>query len=195
MTSDIALKKKALRAIARKRRKALSRQIFPTAWAPATTDFSGFVRNGAIIASYRPIGSEADPAAAERWCQSHGAQICYPRIDDDEEMRFYAIGAGGRWEKAQSGFDEPSGDVVLATPSIVFLPLLAFDRTGTRLGQGGGHYDRALATLAATHAVNDCQPLKIGIAWSVQEMADLPREPWDIALNIVITEREWIVTS
>ena len=53
-----------------------------------------------------------------------------------------------------------------------------------RLGQGAGHYDRALSLLDSAFIV--------GIAWSAQEAPLLPADPWDIPLNAVLTEKAWI---
>jgi 5-formyltetrahydrofolate cyclo-ligase len=52
------------------------------------------------------------------------------------------------------------------------------------LGQGGGHYDRALSLLG--------QAITVGIAWSIQEIDFLPADPWDMPLNHILTEKEWI---
>lgn len=71
---------------------------------------------------------------------------------------------------------------------IVIVPLLAFDRTGKRLGQGGGWYDRFIAAL---EKYNPCI-CKIGVAFSMQEMADVPVGELDKTLDIIITEKEVI---
>jgi 5-formyltetrahydrofolate cyclo-ligase len=54
-----------------------------------------------------------------------------------------------------------------------------------RLGQGAGHYDRALSVL------DNCT--SIGVAWSVQQANILPTDPWDVPLDAVLTERSWII--
>jgi 5-formyltetrahydrofolate cyclo-ligase len=73
-------------------------------------------------------------------------------------------------------------------PDVVMLPLLAFDACGNRLGQGGGHYDRFLAQNSNVY--------KIGLAYDVQEVLNLPTEPHDITLNAIWTEKNWrIITS
>ena len=73
-----------------------------------------------------------------------------------------------------------------ARPDIVLVPLLAVDRHGTRLGQGGGHYDRTLAALRADTAV-----LAVGVGWDVQVIDALPAEPWDAPLDAVATPSGW----
>ncbi len=70
---------------------------------------------------------------------------------------------------------------------LMLVPLLAFDRLGYRLGYGGGFYDRLID---ATPAVT------VGVAFAAQEIARVPREPHDLALDWIVTEQEIIqVTS
>jgi 5-formyltetrahydrofolate cyclo-ligase len=82
-----------------------------------------------------------------------------------------------------AGISEPVGGEAIA-PKIVLTPLIGFDRAGHRLGQGGGYYDRWFAA----HR----QAMRIGIAWSVQEVEALTPEPWDMPLHAIVTEKEWI---
>jgi 5-formyltetrahydrofolate cyclo-ligase len=56
------------------------------------------------------------------------------------------------------------------------------DRQGNRIGQGAGHYDRALQSLRA-----DGSPRTIGLAWDVQLVESVPADPWDQPLDYVIT--------
>ncbi len=72
---------------------------------------------------------------------------------------------------------------------VIFLPLLGFDARGTRLGQGGGHYDRALSFTRAFR-----RPLLIGFAYAAQQVETLPREKHDVPLDAVITEKglQWL---
>jgi len=68
-------------------------------------------------------------------------------------------------------------------PEIVIVPLLAFNRTGGRLGYGGGFYDRTLEQLRVRRAT-----LAIGFAFAGQEIDDLPLEPTDQPLDLIVTE-------
>jgi len=65
---------------------------------------------------------------------------------------------------------------------VLLLPLLGFDSQGTRLGQGGGYYDRALSHCRF-------RPYRIGLGYAAQQVQTLPHEPWDQRLDAVITER------
>ncbi|WP_454882652.1 5-formyltetrahydrofolate cyclo-ligase [Sphingomonas oryzagri] len=86
-------------------------------------------------------------------------------------------------EPGIAGIPQPMGGEPIA-PGIVLAPLLGFDRVGHRLGQGGGYYDRWFTA----HP----QAMRIGIAWSVQEVEALVPEPWDVPLHAIVTEKEWI---
>jgi 5-formyltetrahydrofolate cyclo-ligase len=69
----------------------------------------------------------------------------------------------------------------------VICPLLAFDRRGGRLGQGGGFYDRTLANLRA------CKPVfALGLAYAGQEVDGLLIEPHDERLDAILTEKGYI---
>lgn len=72
---------------------------------------------------------------------------------------------------------------------VILLPLLGFDAHGTRLGQGGGHYDRALSFKRCGR-----RPLLVGYGYSAQQTETLPREPHDVRLDAVITEKglQWL---
>jgi 5-formyltetrahydrofolate cyclo-ligase len=70
-------------------------------------------------------------------------------------------------------------------PDWLVIPLLAFDRTGARLGYGGGYYDRTLALLGRAHPLL----IAIGVAYAAQEIAQVPTGPHDIRLRAIATER------
>jgi 5-formyltetrahydrofolate cyclo-ligase len=67
---------------------------------------------------------------------------------------------------------------------LLIVPLLGFDRRCHRLGYGKGHYDRLLASLRAP---------RVGVAFAAQELPHIPVDPWDVALDAVVTEDEVVV--
>ncbi len=107
-------------------------------------------------------------------------KVKYPLI-------FRAFTPGDELIKGPFGLSEPSADKASLVPDIVFAPLAAFDRQGTRLGYGGGIYDATLKELRAKKRV-----IAIGLAYSIQEAGGVPNEPHDQRLDFVVTEREII---
>jgi 5-formyltetrahydrofolate cyclo-ligase len=82
------------------------------------------------------------------------------------------------------GLTEPLAGAEIVTPSLLLVPLLAFDAAGTRLGYGGGYYDRTLAMLRGAGKI-----AAIGIAYAGQEVGELPRHEYDEPLDAVLTEK------
>ena len=80
-----------------------------------------------------------------------------------------------------------TSDGAAASPDLIIAPLLAFDRTGGRLGQGGGHYDRTIEALRARGSL-----FVIGLAYAGQEIDAVPREPHDQPLDAILTELGYI---
>jgi 5-formyltetrahydrofolate cyclo-ligase len=117
-----------------------------------------------------------------------GAQLALPVVAGRGlplVMRAYRFGdelASGVW-----GIREPKPEAPEVFPDILLVPLAAFDRAGQRIGYGAGHYDRTIARLRAMKAVT-----AIGVAFSVQEIGEVPATPFDQKLDLVLTEKETI---
>jgi 5-formyltetrahydrofolate cyclo-ligase len=136
---------------------------------------------GVIISSYIPIGSEADPSAIAFAARERGCTIVLPHVTSRESpVRFFAWDPDQPLIDGPLGLRQPSTDAPEMDPDIVLTPLLAFDATLNRLGQGAGHYDRVFERLP--------EAWRIGIAWSVQQVEALATDPWDMPLNGVVTE-------
>jgi len=88
------------------------------------------------------------------------------------------------------GIPEPILSQKILTPAwtldTAFIPLVAFDLEGNRLGMGGGFYDRAFAYLRQQQYLK--KPRLIGLAFESQKVDKLPHQNWDVPLNGVITE-------
>ena len=142
-------------------------------------------RHGLTVASYVPIGSEADPSLVARAAVERGCAIVLPHVTvRSQPMRFLAWDSDADLIPGPLGLHQPHHEAAALAPDIVLTPLLAFDSHLNRLGQGAGYYDRAFAQFP--------EALRIGIAWSVQQVGSLPAEPWDMPLHAVLTEQEWI---
>jgi 5-formyltetrahydrofolate cyclo-ligase len=137
------------------------------------------------VAGYIPIGSEANPLSLLSIARAAGCNIALPHVISKlAPMRFLEWRDSEGLHPGPFGLQQPNDTNVVMTPDIVLVPLLAFDRQLNRLGQGAGHYDRALSILG--------EVIAIGVAWSVQETDTVPADPWDIPLDAILTEKEWI---
>jgi 5-formyltetrahydrofolate cyclo-ligase len=115
---------------------------------------------------------------------------CLPMAQTDKTLKFAPWRAGDALVSNQYGIPEPdlapTSTFDAHTLSIILLPLLAYTRTGERLGMGGGYYDRSLAFRQNKIAA----PLIIGVAYSTQEADTLPCEEWDVKLDMLVNEKE-----
>ena len=124
-----------------------------------------------------------------------GAQYHLPVVCDGQRLRFAPWAPGKPLAPNRFGIPEPAikNSRAAAAPDtmeLVLVPLLAFDRRGNRLGSGAGYYDRSFAFLKQGERPRE--PLLVGIAYAFQQVDILPREPWDVPLDFVCTERELI---
>ncbi len=122
----------------------------------------------------------------------HDSVVYLPYLDDTGAMRFVRVfdDWGARLVAGPKGIIQPQYEEpeVFAFPPLdedvyVFVPGLAFDNSGGRLGRGAGHYDRFLSQPELTRAV------KIGVCWSMQVVQTIPVDPHDVAMDWVCHER------
>lgn len=180
MTAQID--KRTLRAKARGARDALG----PRRPSIAVPDaFRALLTPEMIVASYVPLGSEADPSPLARAAADMGCTIALPHVvDRATPLRFLFWETELALESGPFGLQQPAAAARELVPDLILTPLVAFDRALGRIGQGAGHYDRAFAQFPQAH--------RIGIAHSVQEVAHVPADPWDVPLHAIVTEQEWI---
>ncbi len=136
-----------------------------------------------VIAGYWPVGKEFDGTPILKEALSRGLSCALPVIrEQGRVLDFMKWDEDTKLEKGTHGIWQPTGAPVLA-PDIIIIPLLAFDRQGNRLGQGGGYYD---ATLAYWRDKKDI--LAVGLAYDDQAcLSGLDVEAHDQPLDMVIT--------
>jgi 5-formyltetrahydrofolate cyclo-ligase len=114
-----------------------------------------------------------------------GHRVALPHVaEGSDQMRFAAWHPDAPLTPGLAGILQPERTGREIVPAIILAPMVGFDRGGRRLGQGGGFYDRWFAEHPAA--------MRIGIAWSVQEVAAIASEAWDVPLHAIVTEKEWI---
>lgn len=144
-----------------------------------------------IMAAYLPIRSECDsrPIIAEALRRS--ITIALPVQLDRTTMVFRRYQPDAPLADGGFGTSVPLPDQPILDPDLVIVPLVGFDRAGTRLGYGRGYYDRALAKLGA----RGIKPKLLGVAFAAQEMAAIPASPHDVRLDWIVTENETLVVA
>ena len=179
-----AERKQALRAEAFARRDALDRD-----WRKdAASRIAAHALDAPELQGVRPVGgywpirSEVDPrplmeALLERGQSVALSQILHPHLSWREWRPGDMLVHGG------FGVSEPGPDAPEVFPTALLVPLAAFDMGGGRLGYGKGHFDRSIAELSARHRV-----IAIGLAYAAQEIEEVPREPHDRLLDLIVTE-------
>lgn len=173
-----------LRVEALAKRAAISETVRAEAAKAAADHFFANIvlEPGDIVALYWRIRDEIDCQPILVRLVDGGQPVCLPVVlgaDQPLELRL--------WQEGEplypSGFGTlaPSPLAPKVEPDIVLMPLLGFDKHGTRLGYGGGYYDRTLAAAVK-------RPKLVGLAFACQEIEDIPRDAHDIPLDAVVTE-------
>jgi 5-formyltetrahydrofolate cyclo-ligase len=137
------------------------------------------------VALYAPKGSEVETWLIDEHVRATGGRIAYPRVlDHTRALELHEV-VPEQLVASRFGLREPKADwrniVGLVEINAFVVPGLAFDRRGGRIGWGKGHYDATLAAASPT-------ALRIGIAYDIQLIDAVARDPHDIDLSHVVTE-------
>ena len=191
---DCATLKARLRADMRARRAGLD----PAAVAAAGVAVAGrlaslpAVAGAGRVAAYRAVRGEIPLDAL---LEGERPEVfTLPRVVGDD-LEFVAWSEGLSFVPGSFGIPEPAGGEVvpLADHDAVLVPLTAFDERCHRVGQGGGFYDRALASLSSGPGVD--RPAVIGVAYSFQQVPEVPADSWDVPLDAVVTDHGIVVAD
>ncbi|HEX9208668.1 MAG TPA: 5-formyltetrahydrofolate cyclo-ligase [Steroidobacteraceae bacterium] len=157
----------------------------------------GVFRRGAHVALYLPMRGEVDVRPCLEVARRHGSHLYVPRVVSRRrrQMLFAPWNEDGAHRTNAFGILEP-GSAAGARPviglDVVVLPLVGFDSSGNRLGMGAGFYDRALRR-RLDRSTTWRRPRLIGVAYACQQLPVIPASPWDVPLDLVVTERGVIV--
>ena len=178
--------KQRLRSQARARRAEANASLGKTAGNAVVAQFdkSIVVPPRSVVAGYWPTRNEMDAVPLLQSLHKRGHRIVLPVVEGDAPLTFRLWKPGAPMQPGPSGTLHPPATAGAATPTVMLVPLLAFDLKGQRLGNGGGHYDRTVEQLRAAGPL-----LVVGLAFSSQRGDALPTEAHDQRLDWVITER------
>ena len=184
-----AADKADLRLLARDQRRAFVATLDPLAHRLAfkvlPSPLARRLAEARTVARYMGLDDEAPAQRLAAPLIAMGKRVALPRVLDRlGSMDFLAWTPDAPLIPGPFRTSHPEPGDGPVTPDAIIAPLVGFDRALNRLGQGGGYYDRAFARFP--------DALRIGLAWSAQELDDVPADPWDLPLDIILTEAELI---
>tara|TARA_B100000989_G_scaffold272953_1_gene230733 strand:+ start:775 stop:1320 length:546 start_codon:yes stop_codon:yes gene_type:complete len=142
--------------------------------------------NFKTVGGYYPSNYEIDDLDILNFFSKKGSVIGFPKIKKNSQMDFF------KWNKDNPllinkyGIPEPNTSNKIF-PDVLFIPLVAFDKKLNRLGYGGGFYDRYIDKISKIKKI-----FKIGLAFSSQELKNIPVSKHDKKLDIIVTEKDII---
>jgi len=181
------VEKHTMRQDYRRRRRALAAQSVTRAGVAVHAQLQAFApyQAAASVIAYLEHENEIPTAALIDDAVRTQRRVYLPRQADGAALVLWhpgqplEVGPGGVRQPEDSAPEDP------VPPAAILLPLVGWDVRGTRLGRGSGFYDRLCATLSPV-------TLRIGLGYEFQEHPGLPREPWDVPLHYVVTERRLV---
>jgi 5-formyltetrahydrofolate cyclo-ligase len=177
--------KAELRATLRQRRQALGPQQQRTAAQSLITSITKLPAwdKAERVALYMAADGEISTGPLQQLATRQGKQLLLPVIADDNSLSFHAWEADEPLRDNRYNIPEPPAQALrcpINDLDIIFMPLVAWDQCGGRLGMGGGFYDRTLAGADG--------PVLVGLAHECQQVGQVPRDSWDICLAFIATD-------
>lgn len=129
------------------------------------------------VAGYVPLRTEPGSVELLAELDRRGVEVLVPVLLPDRDLDW------ARW--TPDGLGAGLGVDAIRTAGLVVVPALAVARDGTRLGRGGGSYDRALARCAGTAVL-------AALLFDGEVVMGLPSDPWDVPVSAAVTPSGWI---
>ena len=181
------IEKKALRAELKRRRRAFLETI-PEGqrgllFRRPPEAIAAQIGSGAVVSVFHEMADEVPASNYGRWFFERGHRIVLPWLADRTSPMLFR-----EWENPFDddllvpdpyGARQPAANAAALVPDFMFCPLLGFSAEGGRIGYGAGYFDRWLTEHRPS--------LAIGLAWDCQLVDDLPLEPHDVPLDMIIT--------
>jgi 5-formyltetrahydrofolate cyclo-ligase len=183
--SAASVQKTELRALATSRRAEAFARHGATASAKLIRHGFEFVaaRRGAIVSGFSAIRDEINPQPLMLALAGAGHPLALPAMQGKgKPLVFRSWSPGDEMAPAVWGIAEPLCSRPAVVPDVVLVPLLGFDARGTRLGYGGGFYDRSLQELRLAKSI-----VAIGVAYDEQCLDAVPHLDYDQPLDWVLT--------
>jgi 5-formyltetrahydrofolate cyclo-ligase len=143
------------------------------------------------IAVYLSFDGEPDLTPAMNELDEYGITLALPvvrEVSGRNTLVFRQWTRNCKLRPNRYGILEPfdTTEIPLLRFDVILMPLVGWDRRGSRLGMGGSYYDRALQPFTRMP-----RPMRMGVAYESQESAAIPLDPWDIRMHAMLTEKGW----
>ncbi|WP_160645275.1 5-formyltetrahydrofolate cyclo-ligase [Chengkuizengella marina] len=142
------------------------------------------------ILMYMPFKNEVDITPFMSWCWKSGGTVFLPKVIQNYQMEIHLIKNLNEVEVGKFGIFEPKPNTSIcndiAQINVVIVPGIAFNQSGSRLGFGGGYYDRFFSRY---DQLGLKVPYKIAVAYDLQIVEDVPIEKHDYMMDQIITEK------
>ncbi len=140
---------------------------------------------------YHPINNEIEPSEFIKYFEDRNIIMSMPVVDNKTKTLIFR-----KWSPKDQlkigtfGILEPSYKKKIILPQIMIVPMLMFDRELSRLGYGGGFYDKSIIKLKKHFQKEKKFFITVGLAYSEQEIEKIPTEEHDVKLDYIVTEKE-----
>jgi 5-formyltetrahydrofolate cyclo-ligase len=183
-------KKRALRNATLSRRNLLSeseRLLWSRLIQAKTLQLAPYLASKSVLL-YSPVQNEVGTDDVLEHSLSQGRKVFYPKLGSGYSVDLIQVVSLAEMRPGRFGILEPTGSTLLAESDraglVVFVPGVAFDRRGSRLGRGNGWYDRLLKRLGGA--------MFVALAYEFQIIEEVPTESWDQKVHYVVTEERVI---
>ena len=195
VTPSIKIQRQQLRQELRAKRNLLSLEQQQNASNQIAQQLMSITKVGDVVALYLANDGELSPNLAISQLQKAGRICLLPVMHSFRKgyLNFQRYQTTTPMISNHFGISEPKLNSTETYPlsdiDYIFMPLVGFDDQGNRMGMGGGFYDRTLAKIDTLVT----PPKLIGLAHDCQQVALLPIESWDIAIDQIITPSRQII--
>ncbi len=185
MDSDIAHRKRALRAELRERRQNMTAAERDAATAGFTENLQNTVvdLSARSISCYLSARNEPDTRPFVNWAESQGIKVLFP-VSRDDGLLDWTVGEDETEIEGLAGVPEVVGEllgpIAINDVDLIIVPAAAVDRTGLRMGWGRGYYDKTLGSM------EKCPPV-YAVVFDGEYLEEVPREVHDQPVNGLVT--------
>ena len=139
-----------------------------------------------VVSSFVSINTEINTKELNNYILKKNKILCLPSIlKKNTHLIFKKYTNNENMIEGFMKIKEPNNTSEILIPDLLFVPCLAFDNFGHRLGYGGGYFDRTFSYLKD----NKKNFISIGYAFDDQQVSEVPKDKFDIKLDYVITEK------